>query len=138
MNKVLVFLHIGLLSCSSGVTDKGQSNEDFFVFFQRFCMDKSFQVSRIKFPLQNIYLSENLNEVIIDEIPEWNWEYLRIKDFENNTFEYYFDSFQKKELPEKDEMIYSINGIENGTQVNYYFKRENIKWYLIKIEDLST
>lgn len=138
LHRISVFLLLGIFSCSSGSAVTNQENEEFFSFFQMFCMDESFQISRIKFPLEEVYLSENLNDVITTRVEKDDWKYVRIKDFKNNTFEYYFDSFDNQSLPDKDEKVYSILGIENGTQVNYYFKREEGKWYLIKVEDLST
>ncbi len=117
---------------------KFQEKEDFFVFFQGFCMDSTFQMMRIKFPLLEVYLSTDLNNTITNRITKSEWKYRRIKRFPGNTFEYYFDSFDHKELPDKDEMVYSILGVENGIQVHYYFKREEGKWFLVKIEDLST
>ena len=106
--------------------------------FKDFCMIEEFQLNRIKFPLTDVYLSEDLNNTLTNYIKKSEWKYLAIKQFSNNTFEYYFDSFENQELPDKDEMVYSIIGIENGIQINYYFKRIKNKWYLVKVENLST
>lgn len=112
--------------------------EDFFVFFQDFCLIKEYQLNRIKFPLKESYLSEDLNEILSKEIKREDWKYIKLKNFENNTIEYYFDDFNKLEIPDTDEKVYSIIGIENGISINYYFKRINGIWFLIKIEDQST
>lgn len=145
MLKTSIILSIGIFSCVAG--DLGswgsgeselQVNEDFFVFFQVFCQDSTFQMSRIKFPLTDTFLGSNLDSVITRKIAKSDWTFLRIKEFKTNTFEYYFSSFANRRLPDTDEMVYSIIGIENGIQIDYFFKRENGKWFLVKIENLST
>ena len=120
------------------VQGNSQEKESFFVFFADFCRDSAFQVMRVKFPLVNVYLGADLDSVITEAIDREDWKYVRIKNFTSNTFEYYFTSFDHKQLPDTDEMVYSIVGVENGIQVNYYFKRETGKWFLVKMEDLST
>lgn len=145
MHKIIVILSISAFSWlavnlnpSGSSQRKTQAHEDFFVFFQVFCLDSTFQVNRIKFPLIETYLSANLDTVITRKIVQSAWTFLPIKESKTNTFEYYFSSFTDRKLPDTNEMVYSIIGIENGIQVNYYFKRENEKWFLVKIEDLST
>ena len=145
MHKIIIILSVSIASCivadssSAAYTERNTHiNEDFFVFFQAFCTDSAFQLSRIKFPLTETYLGYNLDSVITRRITKNDWKFRRIKKFETNTFEYYFSSFANRKLPETDEMVYSVLGIENGIQINYYFKRENGKWFLVKIEDLST
>ena len=144
---ILITVPASLLvfSCAAEIVksnerDRGdlQEREDFFVFFQGFCTDSSFQLSRIKFPLIDTYLSSNLNRRITRKVQSSDWKFMQIKEFTSNTFEYYFASFNDRKLPDTDEMVYAIIGIENGIQVNYYFKRENGKWFLVKMEDLST
>lgn len=145
MLKTIIILFMGVFSCiagglgSAGFAERNvHINEDFFVFFHDFCTDSTFQLNRIKFPLMETYLGSNLDSVITRRIARSDWKFVRIKKFEANTFEYYFSSFTNRKLPETDEMVYSILGVENGIQINYYFKRENGKWFLVKIEDLST
>lgn len=120
------------------IKEEDFEREDFFVFFLDFCTNEEFQLTRIKFPIKESFLSENLNEEIVRIIPEEEWKFLKIKKFEENTVNLYFDSFDNLELQDTNERVYSILGIENGININYYFTREKGKWYLVKIEDLST
>ena len=75
---------------------------------------------------------------VIALIKKEDWEYIELKKFDDNTFEYYFNSFTEREIKETNEKIYSILGIENGVNINYFFKIVNGKWYLVKIENLTT
>lgn len=142
MNKARIVLAIAAvlcaLTCAAQTKPNNQEREDFFEFFQVFCQDSAFQLTRIRFPLTETYLSSNLDTVITRRIRKDEWKFIQIKEFKSNTFEYYFDSFSNRKLPDSDEMVYAIIGVENGIQVNYYFKRENYQWFLVKVEDLST
>lgn len=142
MNKARIILAIAVVvctfTCGAQTKPNNREREDFFSFFQVFCLDSSFQLTRIKFPLTETYLSLNLDTVITRRIHKDEWKFIQIKEFKSNTFEYYFDSFSNRKLPDSDEMVYAIIGVENGIQVNYYFKRENYQWFLVKVEDLST
>jgi hypothetical protein len=144
MKKILFILLISFFSCINNSSAKKEvisieeNKENFFIFFQDFCMIEEFQLQRIKFPLAEIYLSEDLNNKIESFIKKDDWEYIEIKKFDNNTFEYYFNSFTDREIKETNEKTYSILGIENGVNMNYFFKIVNGKWYLVKIENLTT
>ena len=120
------------------LNENKQISENFFIFFQDFCTIEEFQLQRIKFPLTEVYLSEDLNDKIESFIKKENWEYIELKKFDDNTFEYYFDNFTDREIKETNEKIYSILGIENGININYFFKKIKDKWYLVKIENLTT
>ena len=145
MQKLIMVLLTSSLSYVAGtpgftqsVDRKSERSENFFVFFQDFCRDSSFQIRRIKFPLISLYPDPGLDSIVAEAIKETDWYYVPIKDFTSNTFEYFFDRFRDRELPDSDEMVYAIIGIENGIHINYYFQRIEGKWYLLKIEDLST
>jgi hypothetical protein len=95
MPKTILLLMIFLLSCTKGASLKGndfdrgwQDPEDFFVFFQTFCMDSSFQLERIKFPIVETYLSKDLNNTVTNVINRTDWVYVMIKEFKSNTFEF--------------------------------------------------
>ncbi len=113
-------------------------SENFFIFFQDFCKIEEYQFSRIEFPLTESVLSEDLNSTINKVFKRSDWKFIEIKKFENNSFDYYYNDFSKTKIPDSDEKVYSIIGIENGIAINYYFKRIKGKWFLVKIEDLST
>tara|TARA_B110001450_G_C17443418_1_gene408880 strand:- start:256 stop:708 length:453 start_codon:yes stop_codon:yes gene_type:complete len=145
IKSILFILLISFFSCINNssvkkneVTSIEENKENFFIFFQDFCMNEEFQLQRIQFPLAEIYLSEDLNDKIESFIKKENWEYIELKKFDDNTFEYYFNSFTDREIKETNEKIYSILGIENGVNINYFFKIVNGKWYLVKIENLTT
>jgi len=109
-------------------------NEDFFIFLRDFSFRKKFQKERIKFPLQDCYLSED-NNIICNYIKSEKWIYVTLLDT-TNTISLVYDNF-KKEFRDTDERVYAIQGIENDISNYYYFKRINGNWYLIKREDFS-
>jgi hypothetical protein len=77
MNKTSIILLMGgilcVLSCGAQSKLRTQEREDFFVFFQGFCTDSSFQASRVKFPLVNVYLGADLDSVITEKIESDKW-----------------------------------------------------------------
>lgn len=137
---VMIVVPLVLLSVSYPLRDNDESvyNENFFVFFKDFCSNAPYQKTRIIFPLKDVYLSEDLNNREEDLITEDEWSFLRIKQFKTNTVEQYFNNFNKKRLEDSDEMVFVVGGIENGIYMSYYFSRKEGKWYLVKMEDLTT
>ncbi len=136
--KVVKKLDENTIASDSTKVDIEFKGENFFIFFKDFCSDPEFQAKRIIFPLKEEFLSEDLSRIITNEINTGDWEYVELKKFEDNTFEYFFNNFNKMDIPDTDEKVFSVMGIENGININYFFRRINYKWFLIKIQDFST
>ena len=111
-------------------------SEDFNSFIFEFSTDSVFQISRIHFPLEKITITNDLIDDTSSTIQKSDWKhsYLFINSSSRTQI---YDNFEKK-LSDTDERILSFLGIENGLQVYYFFKRLSGKWFLVKIEDLST
>ena len=141
-NSILIIL---LFSLSQIV--HSAENEAFDSFLYKFSLDKQFQKERVKFPISRFYLDypEPENgvpaldlEQMEEKFTQINWKHM---SFYYNKGQQYrpqiFDNFEKK-LRDTDQYVFSWQGIENGIEIYFYFQRIKGKWYLIKIEDLST
>jgi len=109
--------------------------EDFNTFIYKFCSDTSFQKDRIKFPIEASFFidfdQDPLDTTVLKN--DWKHNYLIMK--EEYVIQTY-DNFES-ELRNTDERLISYEGVENGILVNYYFKKIDNLWYLIRFEDYS-
>jgi hypothetical protein len=101
------------------------SEEDFDSFFAKFDKDRSFQYSRIEFPLKLI--TEDVTRFLSKK--EWKFTTLSNKQSIKGQI--------KKTQVSKDEvkMEYSIE--DTGVLVNHFFRIKNGKWWLVYIQDES-
>jgi len=112
-------------------------DEKFTEFIYEFVTDSIFQMSRIRFPLEKIiYKDAEYDETEIQLITEKEWKHI-ILFFDMDYQLQLYDNFDCK-LRNSDERVYAYEGVENGINIKYYFKKIKSKWYLIKMEDLST
>lgn len=135
-NKIIVVVLIiqGLISCESK-----EKPEDFREFLVHFSSKSDFQVTRIKFPLESISLTEDMDATKTNMLNRTDWKYENIF-YGKGCSEIYpqvFDNFEMK-LKESDERVLAWRGIENGIAIFYYFKLIDGKWFLVKKEDSST
>jgi hypothetical protein len=114
-----------------------KEKENFDTFFYQFQQDSVFQINRIEFPIKyyiyesGSYIDNSGNVVDLQNreiiINDNEWKY-------NSLAEY------KKIISKINENEYNVElQIEDtGVSVNYIFKLNNNKWYLIAIRDEST
>ena len=122
---ILIAIVFAAINCSA------QKSENFTSFWKSFTNDSVFQKERIVFPLTLTYFDydendEDLTEVL-GNIPASDWQYDNFIDEE------------AKITINKQEDFYTVvrAGIENGIYVEYTFKLNDNKWYLVKIADSS-
>lgn len=123
------------------VTDKMDSGntENFVSFLKQFMSDSVFQMSRIKFPLEYKTLYDSDEESFLDTTlilnqSDWRFNYLYNGLQQLTNFSYSWSP----EIKETDEMLLFVGGVENGIFIQYFFKRIDNKWCLIKKNDEST
>ncbi|HCY41799.1 MAG TPA: hypothetical protein DHV48_10655 [Prolixibacteraceae bacterium] len=123
------------------ITDKIDfgNSENFVLFLKQFMSDSVFQMSRIKFPLKYKTLYDSDEESFLDTTlilnqSDWRFNYLYYGLKQLTNFSYSWSS----EIVENDEMLLFVSGVENGIYIQYFFKRIDNKWYLIKKNDEST
>jgi len=134
-------LAISLLSLAFAVSCNGQNSgkEDFRTFLGKFSTDRNFQFERIIFPLEAVGLNENLTETITISVSKESWEHKNIFYSQscNEVFPQVFDNFEGK-LNDTGKRMLAWRGIENGFAQFYYFELKSGKWFLVKVENLST
>jgi hypothetical protein len=109
-------------------------NEDFNVFFKQFNQSKSFQIERIVFPLSLIhgeYISESGKKEVF-QIAKKEWSF---SDFSK--------SGNKKQIitqksQSENNFIVTHQIIDTGVFIQYFFKKQQGKWFLYQISDDST
>ncbi len=115
-----------------------ESKESFEEFIKKF-EDEAFQISSIKFPLEMTFIDQESFEESSKELAKEEWTYTHFYlNFLFNGEDAYpqiYDNFDRK-LRDTDERVFSLIGFSD-LNINYYFKRIEGKWYLIKIEDFS-
>lgn len=117
---------------------KQKISEDFNVFFEKFCFDENFQISRIKFPLMFVRYNEEYTKLDTLFVKSDGWVFRQFYfGPTNNSYGQIYDNFEHK-LRDSDERVFAWNGIGNGIKDFLYFKRINGLWFLIKEEDLSS
>jgi hypothetical protein len=135
--KKVILITIGLFVINA--INAQNKKEDFDKFFFKFSTDSIFQIERIVFPLEYItWKSEDLfaeeSDTFWIKQNEWEHDFF----FMNNSYRpQLYDNFQG-ELRDTEERLFQWIGIESGTNVKYFFKRIDGKWFLIKKENLGT
>lgn len=106
-------------------------SESFEEFFKKFSSDSFFRNSRINFPLKG-FNSDDSNTNGKDEVYLWSkedWSFYSEEDFSNKK-----DKDEKKtETIKKNKSLitYRIYKENSGYDIQYEFKKENDKWFLI-------
>lgn len=136
MNKLIILL-VSLSFFVSCNTYKEEEN--FRTFLGKFSVNEGFQIERIQFPIEIIELNEDLTGTVTSSINRDKWEhkYLFYSKSCNEIFPQVFDNFEG-ELRKSGKRLLAWKGIENGIAEFYYFELKSGKWYLIKVENLST
>ena len=81
------------------------------------------------------YLDDDFNEVK-ENRPSENWRYQGLYYQCDSIATIYYDF--RRSFEDTDIRILNINGVENGINVAYTFKRIDNQWFMIKYEDYST
>src|SRR5690606_1749984 len=122
-----VSLFLLILGCDESVKQNSKCKEkiaieNFNTFYDKFHKDSLFQISRIKFPLEGVYVDSKGEK-------EWsarNWTMLKIKIFDVDTSEY------KVKIQRTDTTFYQKFWLDSsGFWGEYKFQSLNNKWFLI-------
>lgn len=107
---------------------ESKSTSEFDEFFKKFNSDKSYQLSRIIFPM-TITLDE-MGEISQKTITKNEWEFDQIDE----KSDYYY---VVKKIKENKATIW-LSGKENGVNIEYFFEKRNNQWCLVSMKDAST
>jgi hypothetical protein len=110
-----------------------KSKEDFDDFLYKFISDSLYQLERVQFPLK----SQQWDSDAVDSarIERSHWKTVRLFWGEQYRAQLY-DNF-KRELRDTDQRVFCWEGIENGINVEYKFRRIKGLWYLTEFNDFS-
>jgi len=145
MRIIQTLLFVTLTSLSFSASSISEKNESFASFIWRFFKYSDFQINRIEFPVEILRFVDELKSLrpVLgkEQINKNEWKHiLGPKHFgcQRNCFDInVYDNFEKK-LNNTGKRVLSLEGVENGINSSYYFKLKENKWYLVKIEWLST
>jgi hypothetical protein len=112
-------------------TSKQPTKENFNGFINKFIADSLYQLDRIKFPLRSMKADSEDYGTIKRE----DWKIIRLFGTENYKAQLY-DNF-KGELRDTNERLFCWEGVENGINVQYWFRRIEGRWYLTGYFDFS-
>lgn len=130
MKKIIAILFIVCFSQLSTAQQNTKANsENFSAFLKKFNEDKSFQLSRVKFPLTIKTIDDNLEDINVT-ITEKNYRILKLDD-KGMEFK------QKIVLKQKSAVIQQ-RGIDTGIYADYIFELKDNKWFLKTWIDQST
>ena len=113
-------------------------SEDFNFFVDKFSKDESFQMQRIKFPI-NIVVPDSDHEgmaPIEEPISRYDWEQLDLT-YDSTYLTRPYDQYYQVVRYKNDTAIVEIRGINNGIYADYYFTLINKKWYLVTLYEAS-
>lgn len=113
-------------------------SEDFNFFVDKFSKDESFQMQRIKFPI-NIVVPDSDHEgmaPIEESISRYDWEQLDLT-YDSTYLTRPYDQYYQVVRYKNDTAIVEIRGINNGIYADYYFTLINKKWYLVTLYEAS-
>jgi hypothetical protein len=111
------------------LNNKSRENFDDFLF--KFMDDSLFQFDRIKFPLKSVDLEKPDKK--FKEKKDWKFTNL----FADNEYKVQtYDNFEAK-LRDTDERMIAWEGVGNGINIQFNFRRTDGLWYLIEYNDYS-
>ena len=114
------------------------SLENFNAFFKRFKEDSTFQIERIKFPLESEYSEQTSRNFKLKK------KFINSKDWKFDTFQW-DSSYAKRETDAYNQRVKSSGdttkvlweGVSNGINIELAFILVDKKWYLLKYSDYS-
>jgi len=112
--------------------------EDFGEFLKKFSDNESFQMRRIKFPI-NVIIPDTSDEGMApteEKINKYDWEPLDL-NYDSTYLTRPYDQYYQVVRFRNDTAIVEIRGIDNGIYADYYFEMIGKKWYLVTLFEAS-
>lgn len=117
--------------------------ENFDTFYTKFTTDSTFQVSRIVYPLYLWGLTYQAGDEIppgmegvlipLDTFQKENHNFIGFSATTDQPYDNFTYSLQK----EKDSVVSTCSGTDNGIYIQFLFKPIGTEWYMTKIIDYS-
>ncbi|WP_298650823.1 DUF4348 domain-containing protein [uncultured Proteiniphilum sp.] len=154
------FFALFLLSCTESTEKKGRmpgkgkvkmeaspvdseeealsGKENFDQFIRKFSTQESFQLERIKFPI-NVIIPDAEHEGMApmeEIIGRYDWELLDLT-YDSTYLTRPYDQYYQGVRYRNDTAVVEIRGINNGIYADYYFMLIDEKWYLVTLYEAS-
>ena len=108
------------------------TEEEFDLFLQKFSEQRSFQLNRVKFPI-NVTVPDTDDEgmaPIEETIGRYEWEMLDFT-YDSTFLTRPYDQYHQVVRFRNDTAVVEIRGIDNGIYADYYFELIDNRWYLV-------
>lgn len=118
--------------------EAASAEEDFDQFIREFSTRESFQLKRIKFPI-NVIVPDDDHEGMApmeETIGRYDWEPLDLT-YDSTYLTRPYDQYYQGVRFGKDTAVVEIRGINNGIYADYYFMLIDKKWYLVTLYEAS-
>ncbi len=148
---LIFFIFINIINCSNDdsfkskiinkkILNENKSNLDTLIchlsfeeFFNKFKEDSLFQKQRI-YKYAELLIIDNYEEKVFKKKLKKN--FLNFNE-DKNSNPIKFDVFKTNIIKQKDSVVYTKQGIDNGIYISFIFKKINGCWFLTKIIDES-
>ncbi|MDI9605174.1 MAG: DUF4348 domain-containing protein [Bacteroidota bacterium] len=114
------------------------AEEEFDLFLQKFSEQRSFQLNRVKFPI-NVTVPNTDDEgmaPIEETIGRYDWEMLDFT-YDSTFLTRPYDQYYQVVRFWNDTAVVEIRGIDNGIYADYYFELIDKQWYLVTLYEAS-
>lgn len=112
--------------------------EEFDLFLQKFSEQRSFQLNRVKFPI-NVTVPDANHEGMApmeETIGRYEWEMLDFT-YDSTFLTRPYDQYYQVVRFRNDTAVVEIRGIDNGIYADYYFELIDKRWYLVTLYEAS-
>ncbi len=133
MRKILIAsIGLSLIFIFSGCETKiDKQQEKFAPFFKEFKQKKEFQFSRTKYPLEYWQYTDGI------EPSDYKYVQSFIPKSKKRFNDFQFNNSNEKVVINNDTVVVQIRGMDSGLYIDYYFTKNEAKWYLVKVENTS-
>lgn len=126
-----IFLLFSVIFNTAIVAQEKHKKETFTTFFNSFNKDKSFQMSRVQFPLI-VKLNNDDFELVDYTITKEKHTIINLnRDIAERDY-------NQKTILKKDRAVIQQRGINNGIFIDYIFEKRKGLWFLKTWIDMST
>lgn len=131
--KLPLIVFIIVMSCNTNTVQEKELDYDisFNKFYEKFVMDRSFQLSRIKFPLKGKYLDGetiSLDDTASNLDYTWNrdnWDLIKkVEKLDESLYNF-------KQIETDTLVVRKIEGKGVGFKFEETYKKIDHKWYLV-------
>ncbi|MDX6183019.1 DUF4348 domain-containing protein [Flavobacterium sp. Fl-77] len=127
----IVVLLVSLFATTTILAQQNNKAEEFASFFEKFNKNKTFQMSRIHFPL-TVKLNNDDFELVDYIIKKEEYTIINLNKNKEER------DYNQKTILKKDKVIIQQRGVNNGIFIDYVFEKRKGLWFLKTWIDEST